>query len=401
MRKQMWAALGLTVVLAVMTAGPVGASAAAKGKNEGKVSILAWPGYAEDGSTDKAYDWVSPFEKQTGCKASVKTFNTSDEAFQLFATGQYDVVSASGDSALRSIVNGDAAPINLKKVTNYADLAEFMKDQPWNSYKGKTFGVPHGWGANLLMWNVDEVTPTPTSWSAVFEKDSPYSGKITAPDNPIYIADAALYLSKTQPDLGITNPYALDKKQFKAAVALLKQQKGNIGEYWDSATKEQEAFTKASSVVGATWEYQANLIRGDDAAPPIETAIPAEGATAWSDNWFVHRDAKHPNCAYEWINWITSPEVQSQVAEYFGEAPANLKACTLTSDGGAQLGVPVEAGADPATSNCAIYHAEDPAFYNQLSYWVTPTTKCLDGRTGIKCVAYKDWLKAWDEIKAS
>ena len=399
MRRRMWVALGLTAVLAVVTAGAAGASTTAQGKNEGKVSILAWPGYAEDGSTDKAYDWVAPFEKETGCKASVKTFSTSDEAFQLFATGQYDVVSASGDSALRSIVNGDAAPIDLARVTNYADLAEFMKDQAWNSYKGKTYGVPHGWGANLLMWNEDVVKPTPASWSAVFDKDSPYSGKITAPDNPIYIADAALYLSKTQPDLGITNPYALDKKQFKAAVALLKQQKANIGEYWDSALKEQDAFTKGSSVVGATWEYQANQVRADDAAPPIETAIPAEGATAWSDNWFIQSDAKHPNCAYEWINWITSPEVQSQESEYYGEAPANLLACGLTSDGGAELGVPITDTSVP--SNCTTYHAEDPAFYDELSYWVTPTTKCLDGRTDVKCVAYKNWLKAWDEIKAS
>lgn len=371
-----------------------------KGKNEGKVSILAWAGYAEDGSTDKAYDWVTPFEKETGCKASVKTFNTSDEAFQLFATGQYDVVSASGDSALRSIVNGDAAPIKLSKLTNYNDLADFMKNQAWNSYKGKTYGVPHGWGANLLMWNVDDVTPAPTSWSVVFDGSDQYAGKVTAPDNPIYIADAALYLSKTQPELGITDPYALDKKQFAAAVALLKEQKANIGEYWDSATKEQEAFTKASSVVGATWEYQANLIRADDAAPPIETAIPEEGATAWSDNWFVQAKAKHPSCAYEWINWITSPPVQAQESEYYGEAPANLKACELTADGGGQLGVPLPADADPATTNCALYHAEDPAFYEQLSYWVTPTAKCLDGRK-VKCVAYKSWLSAWDEIKAS
>jgi putative spermidine/putrescine transport system substrate-binding protein len=371
----------------------------AQAKNEGKVNILAWAGYAEDGSTDKAYDWVTPFEKKTGCKASVKVFNTSDEAFQLFATGQYDVVSASGDSALRSIVNGDAAPIKVSRVKTYDDLADFMKDQAWNSYKGKTYGVPHGWGANLLMWNEDVVQPAPTSWGVVFEQNSPYSGKITAPDNPIYIADAALYLSKTQPDLGITNPYALDRKQFDAAVALLKQQKANIGEYWDTATKEQEAFTKASSVVGSTWEYQANLVRADDAAPPIQTSIPEEGATAWSDNWFIHSDAKHPNCSYAWINWITSPKVQSQEAEYYGEAPANLKACDLTSDGGAHLGVPPAEGETP--THCTDYHAEDPAFYEQLSYWVTPTAKCLDGRTGVKCVAYKDWLSAWDEIKAS
>jgi putative spermidine/putrescine transport system substrate-binding protein len=397
----MWAALGLTIVLAIVTAGPVGAGTAAQGKNEGKVSILSWTGYAEDGSTDEAYDWVTQFEEETGCKASLKTFSTSDEAFQLFETGQYDVVSASGDSALRSIVNGDAAPIKLSRLKHYDALADFMKNQAWNSYKGKTFGVPHGWGANLLLYNQDVVTPAPTSWEVVFEKDSPYSGKVTAPDNPIYIADAALYLSKTQPDLGITNPYALDKKQFKAAVALLKQQKTNIGEYWADAYKEQEAFTKGSSVVGATWDYQAGLIQGDDAAPPVETVLPEEGATAWSDNWFIHSDAKHPNCAYAWINWITSAPVQSQVAEYFVEAPANLDACALTSEGGTQLGVPVAAGTDPATGHCAALHAEDESYYEQLSYWVTPTAKCLDGRTGTKCVAYKDWLAAWDEIKAS
>ena len=385
MRRQTWAALGLTVVLAVVTAGPAGASAAAQGKNEGKVSILAWPGYAEDGSTDDAVDWVTPFEKETGCKASVKTFGTSDEAFQLFQTGQYDVVSASGDSALRSVANGDAAPIKINKLENYADLAPFLKKQPWNTVNGKVYGVPHGWGANLLMFNEDAVSPAPDSWGAVFDKDSPYSGKLTAYDSPIYIADAALYLKSAQPELGIKNPYALDKKQFKAAVNLVKQQKANIGEYWSDYLKEQEAFTKGSAVLGTTWQVITNLVKADDASPPVNAIIPKEGSTAWSDNWMVYSDAKHPNCAYAWINWITKPDVQAQVAEWFGEAPANLKACTETSD----------------PDHCTTYGADDPAFYEQLSYWTTPTAKCLDGRTNVKCVAYKNWTAAWDEVKAS
>lgn len=389
MRRHLRALVGLTAVLAlVVVAGPAGAAGGDKksGKLEGKISILHWPGYAENGTTPdyEDVDWVTPFEDETGCKASLKPFSTSDEAFKLFSTGEYDVVSASGDSALRSIVNGDAAPINLKRVENYADLADFMKDQAWNTYKGKTYGVPHGWGANLLMYNEDAVTPAPDSWSVVFDGSAPYAGKVTAPDNPIYIADAALYLSKTQPDLGIEDPYALDKKQFQASVDLLKDQKANIGEYWADIFVEAEAFTKASIVVGSTWQYQANLVIDDPAAPPVATVLPKEGATAWSDNWLIHKQAKHPNCAYAWINWITKPDIQAQVAEWFGEAPANLNACAETS-------VP---------EHCTTYHAEDVAFYEQLSYWVTPTAKCLDGRK-VKCVAYKDWLKAWDEIKAS
>ena len=62
------------------------------GDNEGSLTVLAWPGYAEDGSTDKSVDWVTPFEKETGCQVDVKYFGTSDEAVNLMKSGQYDVV---------------------------------------------------------------------------------------------------------------------------------------------------------------------------------------------------------------------------------------------------------------------------------------------------------------------
>jgi len=68
------------------------------GAGEGKLDIIAWAGYAEDGSTDPKVDWVTPFEQKTGCKTNVKIGNTSDEMVQLMRTGQYDGVSASGEA---------------------------------------------------------------------------------------------------------------------------------------------------------------------------------------------------------------------------------------------------------------------------------------------------------------
>src|SRR3954467_11048711 len=112
------------------------------GDMEGQVNILAWPGYAEDGSTDKSVDWVTPFERESGCQAHVKYFGTSDEAVQLMKTGEYDVVSASGDATLRLIAAGDVAPVNTDLLTNYADIASFLKDQPFNSVDGQMYGVP-------------------------------------------------------------------------------------------------------------------------------------------------------------------------------------------------------------------------------------------------------------------
>ena len=165
-------------------------------------------------------------------------------------SGEYDVVSASGDASLRLIAAGDVAPVNTDLVPNYADIWPFLKDRAWNSVDGQMYGIPHGYGANLLMWRTDTVKPAPTSWGAVFDESSPYAGKVTAYDSPIYIADAALYLMKTQPDLGIEDPYALDDEQLAAAVDLLKKQNTVVGEYWSDYTKQLSAFKSGDSVIG-------------------------------------------------------------------------------------------------------------------------------------------------------
>jgi len=180
------------------------------GTPEGEVSVLAWPGYVEDGSNDPKVDWVTDFEKESGCKVTIKTFGTSDEAVQLMRTGQYDTVSASGDATLRLIAAGDVEPVNTDLISNYPDIFDSLKMQPWNSVRGVPYGIPHGRGANLLMWRTDQVKPAPDSWSAVFDQAGGQQGKVTAYDSPIYIADAGLYLMATKPELGIKNPYALD-----------------------------------------------------------------------------------------------------------------------------------------------------------------------------------------------
>jgi putative spermidine/putrescine transport system substrate-binding protein len=355
------------------------------GDGEGALTVLAWPGYAEDGTTDPAVDWVQPFEKATGCQVDVTTFGTSDEAYQLFTSGsgaEFDVISASGDASLRLVAGGNVQPVNTDLVPNYADIFPSLKDKPWNTVKGIHYGIPHGRGANLLMWRTDKVTTAPDSWGVVFDDNSPYKGKVTAYDAPIYIADAAVYLMATQPDLKITNPYALDQAQFDASVALLKKQRTVIGEYWSDYTKEIEAFTNGNSVIGTSWQIIANLLQGQDPPAPVKAIKPKEGATGWSDTWMINSKTKHLNCAYKWLNDIVSPKVNAEVAEWFGEAPANQKSCDLTAD----------------KNHCTIFQAAETDFWKDVYYWTTPTKTCLDGRGDI-CIGFDKWIQAWTEIK--
>ena len=344
-------------------------------KDEGQVDLVNWAGYVEK-------DWVTPFEQQTGCKVNSKVGASSDEMVTLMKTGNYDGVSASGDATLRLIASKTVAPVNFDLIPNYANVFEGLKNQPHNTVDGVSYGVAHGRGANLLVWNTKDVTTAPTSWDIVWDANSPAAGKISVYDSPIYIADAALHLKATQPDLKIDNIYELDQTQFDAAVNLLKEQKKIVGEYWSDAAKQIQSFTSADSTSGTTWQYQVNQLQGAKDPVPVEATLPDEGSTGWSDTWMIASTSKHPNCMYLWMDYIISPAANAKATEYFGEAPVSAEACKLTVD----------------KDHCTKFHAEDEDYFSKVYYWTTPVAACGDDR-GDVCKDYSEWTTAWTEIR--
>ena len=142
------------------------------GAGEGALNLVAWAGYVVGGTGGEqveGYDWVTPFEQATGCKVTVKVGLDSGNMVQLMKTGQYDGVSASGDATLRLIAGGDVAPVNFDLIPNYKDVFAGLKNQSYNTVNGVGYGVPHGRGANVLMYDPAVVTTAPDSWSVVFD----------------------------------------------------------------------------------------------------------------------------------------------------------------------------------------------------------------------------------------
>jgi putative spermidine/putrescine transport system substrate-binding protein len=345
------------------------------GKVEGRLNLIAWEGYAQP-------EWVKPFEQATGCQVSAKYAGSSSEMVSLMANGgggQYDLVSASGDADLRLIYGGDVRPININLIPSWKDFYPFLKNPSFNTIGGKHYGVSYEFGPNVLLYNTKTFGSAPTSWSVLYDKK--YAGQITVPNNPIQIADAALFLSKARPSLGITDPYELTQPQFSAAVALLKQQQPLIKKYWDLASQEISLFQSKTTVVGAAWPYQTNTLKA--AGAPVADTIPSEGATGWADTWMLATKAPHPNCAYKWMQWVTTPKVQAQQALFFGETPANTLACPIMNK--------LQKG------GCAAYHADAPESYFQtLKFWKTPLAQCGNGKND--CVPFQQWVSAWTQI---
>jgi putative spermidine/putrescine transport system substrate-binding protein len=352
------------------------------GPGEGQLDIVAWAGYIERGETDPAYDWVTAFEEATGCMVNVKTAGTSDEMVTLMNQGGFDLVTASGDASLRLIAGGTVQPVNTDLIPSFQNVDERLQNAPWYTVDGVHYGVPYQWGANVLMYNTEIFPEAPTSWEVVFQPmdlpdGQPNKGRVQAYDGPIYVADAALYLKATNPDLGIGDPYFLTQEQYDAVIELLRGQRELVGRYWHDVTVQIEDFTNEGFVASSSWPFQVNLLKAN--GEPIASVVPQEGATGWADTTMLHTEAAHPNCAYLWMEHSLDPKVQGDVAAWFGSVPSVPAGCEASELLGAE--------------GCAINGFEN---FDQISFWKTPTTKCEDGSDN--CIPYSKWVEDYIAI---
>ncbi|HBE4643460.1 TPA: ABC transporter substrate-binding protein [Escherichia coli] len=290
-------------------------------KPEGRLDIIAWPGYIERGQTDKQYDWVTQFEKETGCAVNVKTAATSDEMVSLMTKGGYDLVTASGDASLRLIMGKRVQPINTALIPNWKTLDPRVVKGDWFNVGGKVYGTPYQWGPNLLMYNTKTFPTPPDSWQVVFvEQNLPdgksNKGRVQAYDGPIY----------------------------------------NEG-----------------VVASSAWPYQANALKAE--GQPVATVFPKEGVTGWADTTMLHSEAKHPVCAYKWMNWSLTPKVQGDVAAWFGSLPVVPEGCKASP----LLG---EKGCETNGFN----------YFDKIAFWKTPIAE------GGKFVPYSRWTQDYIAI---
>ncbi len=216
----------------------------------------------------------------------------------------------------------------------------------------------------------------------MFEDSTAAPGAVSVYDSPIYIADAALYLMATQPELGITNPYALDQDQFDASIALLEQQEDLVGQYWSLFTDQQAGLEDGSVLTGTTWQVIVNLAQANGAT--IDAVKPVEGATGWSDTWMISSQAKNPNCMYMWMDHITPPRPTPR-------SPSTSARRRATRSVAISPLIPITAPrSTPPTPTTGPMSGTGPRRPRQ----------CLDGRTDVACVPYTEWVNAWSQLRS-
>ncbi|MEV7013426.1 extracellular solute-binding protein [Streptosporangium sp. NPDC051022] len=349
-------------------AGPSPSPSASIGKGEGMLQVLTFQGHVEYGGATLGADWVTPFEKLTGCRvARLDRVRTSAEMADRLRGTSYDVISPPPDLAGRLVADGTVKALDTTLLQSYKDIPKRLRELPALRSKDKVYGVPYLWGVNRVMYEGS----APEGADALYRTD-----QAAIRDSPLSIADAALALKETRPELGVKDPFQLTPAQLDAAERLLAEHDGLGRVYWRSSLEVIQSFSTGAVRFAQALPYDLDLFRrAGRAVKEVDTGA----TTGWVDSWMLGADAASPNCAYKWLDWMGSADVQRAAAAWTGLAPANPHAC----DGGAR-------------HLCDIYHVRDDRRLKRVLFAARPTKDC--GGLGGECTDYPEWEKRWKNL---
>lgn len=353
------------------------------GPLETALDIVARPEYLERGAHDPQYDWISKFEAETGCAVSVTPASTSSDVYARMSEGGHDLAIVPSDVSLQLIRHALVQPINTALVPSFNAIDIRLRRALWHYVRNTHYGVPWQWTPNLLLYDTSVFPTPPASWSVVFERqDLPdgrtNAGRVAAFDAPISIADASLYLFYNRRDLHIMNPYQLDEAQYAAALDVLRGQQPLLHSVWHDVDDLVQQFAAGGIAASSSWPRQLHELEA--MKRPVAGTVPQEGTTGRADTTMMAAKAKHPNCAYRWLEWSIGSKVQGDVAAWAGTVPAVVAAC--------------ESNALLGPDGCKRNGADE---FDKIWFWRTPEKEC-DTALG-RCVPYARWVSDFEAIR--
>ncbi len=351
--------------------GKPGDTAAVR-KMEGQLDLLLPTDFMSgtEGASDKT--WLLGFEKESSCQVRVQHAASPEQLLVRAERGDIDLIVATGEIAGSLVQSGRVQALDTKQLPALVGVLPRLTQVP-AAMDGVTYGVPFQWNTMRVQYDSRAISANTTVELAdLFQERTLGDGKSNAGrirpfDRPIEIADAALYLREARPELGITDPYALDESQYAAALEAVRQQRG------------LSAIDDAAAVIAGNWGSAAPLSIVQAPLAVVEHR-PSHGSSGWVAVSMLRTGAAHPNCAMAWMQWSLQPAVQAQVAAAFRTLPVIKSTCS--------------ARADLGQSWC---EGNQYGQIDQVYFWRTPTARCGEKQ----CVPYSRWVADFAAIAST
>ncbi|MGA1497142.1 MAG: polyamine ABC transporter substrate-binding protein [Steroidobacteraceae bacterium] len=314
-------AVMVAVTLGVTGCGKKDDAAGAGGPEEPVLNVYNWSDYISDNA-------IGDFETATGIQVTYDMFDSNEvlETKLLAGSTGYDIVVPSASFLERQIKAGVFMPLDKSKLPNLANMDPEIMARVALHDPDNTYAVPYLWGTTGIGYNPEKVkevlgTDTIDSWATIFEPENAAKlakcGLVML-DAPTEVFDTALiYLGK--------DPNGENEEDLNAAKDLIMKVRPHVRYFHSSSYIDDLANGEICVALGWSGDIFQARDAGAEAETPVTVAysIPKEGAIMWFDMMAIPADAKHPDNAHQFINYLMDPQVIAGITNYVVYANGN------------------------------------------------------------------------------
>jgi spermidine/putrescine transport system substrate-binding protein len=231
---------------------------------------------------------------------------------------QVDVINSCVDEAtLEMDQKGLYMPLDASKLTNWPDLFPTMKSLPGVQYNGKIYMVPVDAGTAGILYNADEITTPPTSWTDLF--DPQYKGRVGLEDNAV----TALMVGALA--TGVQDPIHMDQSQIDSVKNYLIAHKDQFRTFWHGDSEVKSLFKSGEIVISSGYPDNAKFLQQEGVN--VKFNVASEGQFLWACGYGISPSISPQNlpAAYALLNWYSSVKAELFEANYWGYQIANEK----------------------------------------------------------------------------
>ena len=309
---KMLSAAGVSLV-AMPVASKMAAAAAAD-----QATIFTWGGY----DLPEAY---GPYIAKHGEPPNFAVFGGSEEGLTKIRAGYVvDLAHPCNQGIPRWIATGLFQPLDTSKLSNWSDVMPELWNLEGNVVDGKPYMAPWDWGRTSITYRTDlvDLQGQEESWSLLW--DERYKGKIG-----VFASGGDTWWS-TAIYAGVDFNEIATEASMKKVGDLLRKQRPLIRVYTDDETTLEQALASGEIVAAMTWDSSAVKLKSEGV--PVTFANPKEGALTWVCGVMMHKDAPHPDNAYDVIDAMLSTDSGKWLISENGYGHSNAKSFDLFSD---------------------------------------------------------------------
>jgi spermidine/putrescine transport system substrate-binding protein len=276
--------------------------------------LLTWPEYINPLT-------IQQFESEFGVKVDLDIVPSAVELVERMQAEDPGVdVLVPPDYAVRELnIEGRLAALDHSLIPNLEHLEPRFRHGRAHDPESRV-SIIKDWGTTGFMYRTDMIHESPQSWADFWRLSEKFRGRVTVLDSPGEVIGAALKmrgysynassneaLSAARHDLLALKPYLLA---------------------FETNYKPLLVSGEASLSLGWNGDAAALIAQG----LPIKYVVPVEGSQIWEDDWAIAADARAPELAHAFLNFVLRPEVAAQEAQYTRYATGNLSAIELLDE---------------------------------------------------------------------